>query len=74
MRHRSDEYSDSLSYRVNPLFESSSHSYGVAVQVEVPETLHLGRALGFRHSRSSARKWQADLQTPTGIYGSSSQP
>lgn len=51
VRHRSDEYSDSLSYSVNPIFESSSHSYGVAVHVEVPETLHFGRVLSIGKPR-----------------------
>lgn len=51
IRRRSDQYEDSLSYSVNPIFESSSHSYGVAVNV-VPETLHFGRVLGFHHSKS----------------------
>jgi membrane-associated phospholipid phosphatase len=51
VRHRSDEYSDSLSYSVNPIFESSSHSYGVAVRFDVPETLHFRRVLSIGKPR-----------------------
>ena len=47
IRHRSDEYEDSLSYNVNPIFERSSQSYGIAVNVGLPETLRLRRLLGF---------------------------
>jgi membrane-associated phospholipid phosphatase len=56
VRHRSNEYSDSLSYSVNPILESFSHSYGLAVNIEAPELLHLGRVLSFRHSRFSAKE------------------
>jgi membrane-associated phospholipid phosphatase len=72
-RRRSDQYWDSLSYAVSPIFESSSHSYGLAINFD-PETLHLGRVLSFRHSRLPAKEWQADLHAATGIYGPSSRP
>jgi membrane-associated phospholipid phosphatase len=68
-RRRSDQYWDSLSYSVSPIFESSSHSYGVAVNLEVPETLHLGRVRALWHLKSLATRnngsWMAEeLSSP----------
>jgi membrane-associated phospholipid phosphatase len=53
-RRRSDQYWDTLSYSVSPIFENSSHSYGIAVNIDLPGSLHAKRMFGFRHSKGIA--------------------